>query len=166
MAKTTKAQDELDYATEYAKREESGFTALQEYMGEWVADKTQAEFKTAKELAAFKQGVATALWLRMPFQRSDECKAFNEAKRNGKAEEEAATKAARAADKAKRTAERAAAAAKPKPAKAPATDGVAKRGPGRPKAATKPATPAGRPARRPAASGKPGRPARKAEVDF
>jgi hypothetical protein len=78
------------------KANESGFTPLQEHFGEWVTDQAAPEFKTAKELDAFRLGAKFALVLRMEHQRSPENHAFR-AERSTKQDEVAEAKAVRPA---------------------------------------------------------------------
>lgn len=181
-------EDEIDYAEGYANRLENGFSKLQDHFGDWIAEKTEPNFKTAKELEAFRLGAKTALWLRMYHQRSPENHEFKaelaEAAENGAAEREEA-KAARIAEREEKRAaaeqERAARAAEREARKAAkageSTPAPAK--PARAAAAAKPAAAkttgrparsatAAKPARRPAATGtaKPARRAAKAEAEF
>jgi hypothetical protein len=158
------------------KANESGFTPLQEHFGEWVTDQAAPEFKTAKELDAFRLGAKFALVLRMEHQRSPENHAFR-AERSTKQDEVAEAKAVRPARgrKAAPVEDEPTVAPRrrgrpPKAAAAPAE--VEEEAPA-PRRGRRPGTPANgaseRTTRRPAATGRAGRPARrttKTEPDF
>lgn len=182
------AEDEIAYAEEFDKRLENGFTPLQDHFAEWIADKTEVEFKTAKEKDAFLLGAKAALWLRMYHQKSPENHAFKaelaerrEASAEERAEAAEARKAeraqareAKAADAAERPARKTKAAAEKAPAKTSARRGGTRKAAATEEAEEAPAKRAttGRPARRPAAAARPGRPATRrgakaaAEADF
>lgn len=188
------AGDEIEYAEGYQARVDEGFTALQDHFGEWIAEKCEPAFKTAKELEAFKLGAKAALWLRMYHQRSPENHAFKEELRNSRseesdakaaareekiaareaaAEEKAAAKQAAAEERAARKAAKEGAteapAAKPARGRAAATKATAapaaKATAAKPtRGATKAPAAAAKPARRPAANGA-ARPARRAKAE-
>jgi hypothetical protein len=159
------------------KANESGFTPLQEHFGEWVTDQAAPEFKTAKELDAFRLGAKFALVLRMEHQRSPENHAFR-AERSTKQDEVAEAKAVRPT-----RGRKAAAQVEDEPTPAPKRRGrppraaaapaeVEEEAPA-PRRGRRPGTPANgaseRTTRRPAATGRAGRPARrtaKTEPDF
>jgi hypothetical protein len=87
-------EDELDYAADWADRiENDDFTRTQRHFADWMVDKCQPEFKSARETEAFRQGALAGLVYRMHHQRSPE----NHAQRaNGQVarEEEAEARAA------------------------------------------------------------------------
>lgn len=89
--------DEIDYAEDFAAVKADGHRPLHAHFAEWVAEKTEPSFSTAKELAAFKLGAGFGIRYRMNHQRAaDGAHAFHEESRAARdaADEEKATKAA------------------------------------------------------------------------
>lgn len=95
-------------------------TAQQEAFADWLLEEVGVEFGTAKETAAFREGVRLAKALIMTYQKSPASKEVREALRAQRAEEAEA----RAAARAEREAEKPEPAAKP--AKATKTAAAAK----------------------------------------